>query len=56
VLKKTKIENSTKKSQNNEIEIPQKSLIFAKSTSIALLIVLLTLGLIFVILALIKFK
>lgn len=37
-----------------EVEIFDKGLIFAKSTSIALFIVLLTLGLIFLILSLIK--
>jgi hypothetical protein len=35
-------------------QIPDKSLVFAKSTSIALFIVLLTLGVIFLIISLIK--
>jgi hypothetical protein len=46
--------NHSKKEENYQAKIPDKSFILAKSTSIALLIVLLTLGAIFVILTLIK--
>lgn len=43
-----------RKEKSEETKIPDKGLIFAKSTAIALFIVLVTLGLIFIIISFIK--
>ncbi len=48
------LKNKDKSQQIQENQAPDKSLIFAKSTSIAMFIVLLTLGAIFLILTLLK--
>ena len=44
----------TENEENKEYQIPDKSLIFAKATSLALSIVLISVGLIFVILYFVK--
>ncbi len=46
--------NKAKSQQDQDNQLPDKSFIFAKSTSIAMFIVLLTLGVIFLILTLLK--
>jgi len=46
--------NENQKPTEQQFEVPDKSLVFAKSTSIAMFIVLLTLGAIFLILSFVK--